>query len=94
MGPNATRLESLQEGEICDFPSSPVVGTLHFHCLGHGGFFVLFWFGFYFIYLFLAALGPRHCAWALSSCGEQGPLLVAVRGLLIVVSSLVAEHWL
>ena len=46
-----------------------------------------------FIYLFLAVLG-RCCAWAFSSCGEQGPLFVAVRGLLIVVASLVAEHGL
>ena len=47
-----------------------------------------------FIYLFLAALGLPCCARALSSCGEQGLLFVAVRGLLIVVASLVAEHGL
>ena len=29
--------------------------------------------------LFLAALGLRCCAWAFSSCGEQGLLFVAVR---------------
>ena len=29
---------------------------------------------------------------ALSSCGERGPLFLAVCGLLIEVSSLVAEH--
>ena len=46
------------------------------------------------IYLFLAALGLRCCMWASSSCGEQGLLFVAVRGLLIVVASLVAEHGL
>ena len=44
------------------------------------------------IYLFLAALGLRCCAWAFSSCGERGLLFVAVRGLLIAVSSLVAEN--
>ena len=44
-----------------------------------------------FIYLFLAALGLCCCAWAFSSCGEWGPLLVVVRGLLIVVASLVVE---
>ena len=48
----------------------------------------------YFMYLFLAALGLRCCTWAFSSCGEQGLLFVAVRGLLIVVASLVAEHGL
>ena len=36
----------------------------------------------------MAALGLRCCAWAFSSCGEQGLLFVAVRGLLIVVASL------
>ena len=47
-----------------------------------------------FIYLFLAALGLRCCAWACSSCGERGLLLVAVRRLLITVASLVAEYGL
>ena len=47
-----------------------------------------------FIYFFVAALGPRCCARAVSSCGEWGPLLVAIRRLLIVVSSLVVEHGL
>ena len=47
-----------------------------------------------FIYLFLAVLGLRCCAWAFSSCSEQGLLFVAVRGLLIAVASLVAEHGL
>ena len=48
-----------------------------------------------FIYLlFLAALGLRYCVQAFSSCGEQGLLFIAVRGLLIAVASLVAEHGL
>ena len=45
-----------------------------------------------FIYLVLAVLGLCCCAWAFSSCGEQGLLFVAVCGLLIVVASLIAEH--
>ena len=45
-------------------------------------------------YLFLAALGLHCCTRAFSSCGEQGLLLVAVRGLLMAVASLVAEHGL
>ena len=45
-----------------------------------------------FIYLFLAALGLRCCAWAFSSCGEWGLLLVAVCGLLLAVASFVVEH--
>ena len=44
--------------------------------------------------LFLAALGLRCCARVFSSCGERWLLFVAVRGLLIVVASLVAEHGL
>ena len=49
---------------------------------------------FYFIYLFLDALGLRCCAWDFSSCGERELLLVAVGGLLAVVASLAAEHGL
>ena len=48
----------------------------------------------YLIYLFLAALGLRCCTRAFSSCGEWGQLFVVVRGFLIVVASLVAEHGL
>ena len=56
----------------------------------HGKFFFN---NFYkFIYLFLAVLGLRCCARAFSSCGEQGPFFVAVRGPLTAVASLVAEH--
>ena len=47
-----------------------------------------------FIYLFLAALGLCCCTWAFSTCSEQGLLFIAVRGLLIAVASLVAEHGL
>ena len=47
------------------------------------------------MYLFiLAALGLHCCTQAFSSCGEQGLLFVAVRGLLIAVASLVAYHGL
>ena len=42
--------------------------------------------------IFLAALGLCCCAQAFSSWGERGLLFVAVRGLLIAVASLVAEH--
>ena len=45
-------------------------------------------------FFFLAALGLRCCARAFSSCGEQGLLFAVVRGLLIAVASLVAEHGL
>ena len=47
-----------------------------------------------FTYLFLAALGLHCRAQAFCSCGEQGLLFVVVRGLLIAVASLVAEHGL
>ena len=42
--------------------------------------------------LFMAVLGLPCCTWAFSSCGEQGLRFVVVRGLLIAVPSLVAEH--
>ena len=48
----------------------------------------------YFNYLFLTALGLRCCTQAFSSCSERGLLFIAVRGLLIAVASLVAEHGL
>ena len=54
----------------------------------------VFFFFNLFIYLFLAALGLRCCAWAFSSCGERGLLFVVVHRLLIAVASLVAEHGL
>ena len=44
------------------------------------------------LFVFWAASGLPCCAWAFSNCGEQGLLFVAVRGLLIAVASLVAEH--
>ena len=37
-------------------------------------------------------LGLRFCARAFSSCGERGPLFIAVHGPLIIAASLVAEH--
>ena len=51
-------------------------------------------FFFFLIYLFLAVLGLRCFARAFSSCGERVLLFVAMRGLLIAVASLVAEHGL
>ena len=57
-------------------------------------FFLLFFLKhFYlFIYLFLAVLGLRFCARALSSCGKWGPLFITVRGPLTIAASLVVEH--
>ena len=37
-------------------------------------------------------LGLRFCARAFSSCGERGPLFIAVRRSLTISASLVAEH--
>ena len=47
---------------------------------------------FIYLFIFLAALGLCCCTQAFSSCDEWGLLFVVVCGLLIVVSSLVAEH--
>ena len=52
----------------------------------------LTFFFFNFIYLFLAVLGLRFCARASSSCGERGPLFVAVHGPLTISASPVEEH--
>ena len=40
----------------------------------------------------MAVLGLRCCARAFSSCGERGPLFIAVCGPLTVAASLVVEH--
>ena len=40
----------------------------------------------------MAVLGLRLCARAFSSCGERGPLFIAVHRPLTVAASLVAEH--
>ena len=40
----------------------------------------------------MAVLGLRFCARAFSSCSRWGPLFIAVRGPLTIVTSLVAEH--
>ena len=67
-------------------------------CVYKGSFFgsfelwVLGSVGFLKICLFLAALGLFCCTRAFSSCGKQGLLIVALRGLRIAVSSLIAEH--
>ena len=55
-------------------------------------FKIFYLFIYYYDYYLLAALGLRCCAWAFSSCSEQGLLFIAVCGLLIVVASLVVEH--
>ena len=39
------------------------------------------------LFLFLAVLGLRFYARAFSSCGERGPLFIAVRGPLTIVAS-------
>ena len=45
-----------------------------------------------YLFFFLAVLGLRFCARAFPSCGERGPLFIAVRGPLTIAASLVAEH--
>ena len=53
--------------------------------------FLNFFFLIY-LFLFLAVLDLRLCTRAFSSCSERRPLLIAMRGPLTVVASLVAEH--
>ena len=40
----------------------------------------------------MTVLSLRFCARAFSSCGEWGPLFIAVHGPLTIAASLVAEH--
>ena len=49
---------------------------------------------FFKIIFFLAVLCLHCCMWAFSSCGKWGLLFIAVRGLLVAVASLIAEHGL
>ena len=44
------------------------------------------------MYVCMAVLGLRFCARAFSSCGERGPLFIAVHRPLTVAASPVAEH--
>ena len=55
-------------------------------------FFFFNKFIYFIIFLILAVLGLRFCARAFSSCGERGPLFIAVRRPLTVAASLVAER--
>ena len=72
-------------------PTNSVQGFHFLHILANTFICVLFLF-VCFNYLFLAVLGLRFCARAFSSCGERGPLFIAVRGPFTVAASLVAEH--
>ena len=80
--------------EFCYFLciSSPLIQWPPHKAPGRFGFFFSFFKIYLFIYLFLAVLGLRFCARAFSSCGERGPLFIAVRGPLTVAASLVAGH--
>ena len=67
----------------------PYFNGLSFFCVEqHAIFFLIF----IYLFIFMAVLGLRFCARALSSCGKWGPLFIAVRGPLTIVASLVAEH--
>ena len=52
----------------------------------------LFYVFLSFFILFLAALGPRCCPWAFSSCDEWRLLFTVALWLLILEASLVSEH--
>ena len=61
----------------------------------HACYLEEFFLNFYLLciyYLFFAVLDLHFCARVFSSCGERGPLFIAVRGLLTIAASLVAEH--
>ena len=58
----------------------------------HSSFFLKGTLFYLFIYFWLCWVFVA--AWAFSRCGERGLLFIVVRGLLIAVASLVAEHGL
>ena len=57
-----------------------------------GKHFTVFFVVIHLLILFLAVLGLSCCTLAFCSCGQRGPLLIAVHRPLFVLASLVAEH--
>ena len=69
--------------------------VLQFHFWGIFRITLLLFLSFKILFIYLlAALGLHYCVQAFSSCAERGLLFIAVRGLLIAVDSLAAEHGL
>ena len=64
----------------------------YWDCLEFLFFFLNFLFIIYLLFLFLAVLGLRFCVRAFYSCGEWGPLFIAVHGPLTITASLVVEQ--
>ena len=59
--------------------ASPILSKWH-RKFGVSEIFFFFFKGLHSIYLFLAVLGLRCCAWAFSSYSKRGPLFIVVRG--------------
>ena len=65
---------------------------IHSFVDGHLGVFLSLFLSFFISLFFLAVLGLCFCVRAFSSCGERGPLFIAVHRPLIVAASPVVEH--
>ena len=78
-------------GFIIDFWLVVTMGFIYFFISFFFNFLIYYLF-IIIIFLFLAVLGLRFFARAFSSCGEWGPLFIAVRGPLTIAASLVAEQ--
>ena len=69
-----------------------VIGFFFFFFLNKLINLFIYLFIYLFIHLFLAVLGLCFCTRAFSSCGERGPLFIAVHGPLTVAASPIVEH--
>ena len=77
---------------ISTVQQSDSVIHIYIHSFSYSFLFFICILNFYFIYLFLSVLGLVCCMRTFSSCCERGLLFIVMRGLLIAVASLVAEH--
>ena len=75
-----------------DIEYSPLCYIVGPYCLSIYLFLIYLFIYFWLCWVFVSVRGLSLVAAAFSSCGEWGPLFIAVRGPLTIAASLVAEH--